>query len=381
MSQRKDFADMTSQVFEEDEQQAPAQKSGTDDDQQAEAPEASDQKTGRRKRRRTFIGGQLQQMEKDAQRRIAELERENQRLREAQLAASPQEQTSAGSMVYYLPSEQVVESPWRNRLNLSFEDTHFQALREEIAAAGGNTVPILVRPLRADQYPERNDLLYEIAYGHRRHYACLLEGLSVRAIIQEMDDQALVAAMFQENNLHEPPSAYEHAHNLKRLLDHGVYASRVELSRGLRISRSSITEYMLIPQLPQGLIELLADPREISVKGAKEIHTAFNQHDQQILDTAVQRLQEREEPGSFSRLGPLIRELVRERDRQLQTSQTSPSPVKERLYHAKLSRRQGVDVERKGNELTLKVRGVELNPDERQELMDLASRIVQNRQS
>jgi hypothetical protein len=74
------------------------------------------------------------------------------------------------AFVEFLDSKLVKPSRWANRHALSFSGPEFATLKAEIADAGRNVQPIKVRPLAVQPGQPQE---YEIAYGHRRHRACL----------------------------------------------------------------------------------------------------------------------------------------------------------------------------------------------------------------
>ena len=57
----------------------------------------------------------------------------------------------------------IVDSEWANRHPDTFKTARFEKLKADIAAAGGNVQPILVRPKQGEAGR------YEIVFGHRRH--------------------------------------------------------------------------------------------------------------------------------------------------------------------------------------------------------------------
>ncbi len=76
---------------------------------------------------------------------------------------------------------------------LEHQDDEHQALMESMREYG-QQVPVLVRP-----HPE-NENSYQIVYGRRRVLALRDLGLPVKALVRDLDDDALVMAQGQENS-------------------------------------------------------------------------------------------------------------------------------------------------------------------------------------
>ena len=80
-------------------------------------------------------------------------------------------QYSDGVRTLKLDASLIDESKWANRHSSSFDTTAFDKFKDEIAHAGGNIQPILVRPVGTR---------YEVVFGHRRYTACKQLGLPVQ---------------------------------------------------------------------------------------------------------------------------------------------------------------------------------------------------------
>ena len=82
----------------------------------------------------------------------------------------------------------------------------------EAIRISGQKVPILVRPHPTE--PSR----YQVAYGHRRLWAAVQLGRSVRAVVRGLNDAELVVAQGQENSARRDLSFIERA----------LYAAKLE---------------------------------------------------------------------------------------------------------------------------------------------------------
>ena len=126
--------------------------------------------------------------------------------------------------VVKLDSMRIRPSHWHSRDAESFGGIGFQQLCADIHAEAGNTIPIKVRPVSQPTVGASNTIVtHEVVYGHRRHRACLVLGLQVTAIIDDVDEQGLVQAMVKENHLHNAPSAIEQGRLYCQLLDEKLF--------------------------------------------------------------------------------------------------------------------------------------------------------------
>jgi ParB family chromosome partitioning protein len=124
------------------------------------------------------------------------LSRFDEQLREAQkLVAS-------GEHIVELSTSDIDPSFARDRIEA---DEDAQAALVASIREHGQQVPILVRPS-----PNGGDR-YQIAYGHRRFNACVALGISIRAVIRELDDSQLIVAQGQENSARKDLSFIERA--------------------------------------------------------------------------------------------------------------------------------------------------------------------------
>lgn len=157
----------------------------------------------------------------------------------------------------------VDESKWANRHSSTFETSAFDKFKDEIAHAGGNVQPILVRPTGAR---------YEVVFGHRRFTACKQLGLPVLAMIMEMSDEDLFTLMDRENRDREDLTPYEQGEMWRKAIDEGLFSSARQLASHVGVSNVHVTQCMSIARLPQFVLELFDNPTEIQVRWAKAIN-------------------------------------------------------------------------------------------------------------
>ncbi len=114
----------------------------------------------------------------------------------------------------------------------------------------GQQVPILVRP--HPEAPER----YQVAYGHRRLAAVRRLRLPVRAVVREMDDQALVVAQGQENSARTDLSYIERALFAARLDRLGF--GRPTIMDALSVDKAALSHMLGVSaRIPEALIEAI----------------------------------------------------------------------------------------------------------------------------
>jgi len=148
-------------------------------------------------------------------------------------------QLARGELVLDLEPSLIEPSFVEDRLART-ADAEFRKLVDSIRAAG-QQAPILVRP-----HPEQPGH-YQVAYGHRRHSACLELARTVKAIVRPLTDTELVVAQGKENaerrNLSFIERAQFAAHLEQRGFERPVIQAALavhpaELTRLLSVARS-----------------------------------------------------------------------------------------------------------------------------------------------
>jgi ParB family chromosome partitioning protein len=170
-----------------------------------------------------------------------------------------------------LDPQSIIPSQWANRHPDAFKNAKFEALKQDIATAGGNVQPICVRPSTVSEGK------YEIVYGHRRHRACLEMGLPVLALIETapISELELFAAMDRENRERADLSPFEQGVTYRRALDAGLYPSNRRLAEALGVSHTWVANVLLVADLPGPVVECFKTPIEIQHRHAKAIAAAL----------------------------------------------------------------------------------------------------------
>lgn len=216
---------------------------------------------------RTAIGLHAQQLHQDEQ-----IRKENSTLK-AQLA-----QYDGSLPSRKLDPRNVVHSKLANRVEESFVGAEFEALKQEIAESGGNIQAIKVRPI--------GDGRFEVVFGHRRHRACLEQGLPVLALIEDMDDQALFQQMEQENRQRSDPRPYERGLFYSKALAQGVYASIRQLAQAVQIDATGLSRYLMLAKLPDDVLSAFSSPLVLQHDWASPLTDALSKNPDAVKDEA-----------------------------------------------------------------------------------------------
>ena len=196
--------------------------------------------------------------------------------------------------------QKVRTTRWSNRHETAFATPAFARLKESIALSGGNAQPILVR--QAEQGA------YEVAFGHRRHRACMELGLPVLAVVWNcpMSDMDLFLSMDRENREREDLSAYEQGVSYLAAIEGGLFPSQRRLAETLGVSHTWVRKAMMVAQLPTQIIQAFSSPLDVQPKHAEEIRAALDLDPVTILQRAVRVCRE----GSRLTAGQVVAQLV-----------------------------------------------------------------------
>lgn len=167
----------------------------------------------------------------------------------------------------------VSRSRWANRDPRHFASPAFDALRAEIANAGGNVQPVKVRPLPAGPDGEAG---FELVYGHRRLEACLQLGLPVLALVENLGDAALFVEMDRENRSRQDLSAWEQGVMYRRALQEGLFPSNRKLAEAVGADLSNVGKALALASLPDEVVGAFASPLELQYRWAKPLKDAWD---------------------------------------------------------------------------------------------------------
>lgn len=188
----------------------------------------------------------------------------------------------AGGAALKIDAKAIQPSRWANRQQASFESAEFQALKAEIADAGGNVQPIMVRPLAVPA----GDVRYEVVFGHRRHRACLELGLPVSAVVEDMDDRRLWATMERENRNRENLSPHEQGMMYLNALNGGLFRNQVELAKAIGRAPADVSNAIAIANLPAPVKDAFSSVNDVRFRDAKPLKDAVAQAPEAVAEAA-----------------------------------------------------------------------------------------------
>jgi ParB/RepB/Spo0J family partition protein len=123
------------------------------------------------------------------------------------------------------------------------DDPEFYELIERIKATGGNIEPIKIRPNK--QKPGR----YEEIFGFKRHQACKRLGLSVLAIVEDLDDAQAFRQMVAENSGRSQVSAWRKAISWSNALKAGLVTSVEQLALEVGKDPRTVQSYLRVVEI------------------------------------------------------------------------------------------------------------------------------------
>lgn len=184
-----------------------------------------------------------------------------------------------------------------NRAKAAFDQSLFRHLQASITLAGGNVQPIAVRPAPADEA----GTVYEIIYGERRHRACLLASLPVRALVQESVDVDIdvdvnaaedFLATFRENQGRADLAPWELGRQVAFALAHGYFSSQRKVAHEIGRDVGDVSRALQLAALAPEVIAAFASPLDLQFRHAKPLTDAFKKAPEAVLAEALRIRQE-----------------------------------------------------------------------------------------
>ncbi|MDR6855817.1 ParB/RepB/Spo0J family partition protein [Variovorax guangxiensis] len=184
-----------------------------------------------------------------------------------------------------IDTAEIARSEFANRHESAFVGKAFEDFKREIQEAGRNSQPIKVRAIaKPGEGPK-----YELVFGHRRYEACRQLGIPVWAVVENLDDRALVEEMDRENRGRADPSPWEQGMTYLRALERGVYPSNRQMAAALGVDISNLGKALTLARLPEAVIAAFPTPQSIQLAWATELGRAF-QEDEAGLVVRAQAL-------------------------------------------------------------------------------------------
>lgn len=200
--------------------------------------------------------------------------------------------------VRQLDASQVRRSRFANRHPDEFRTREYDEFAADIKASGGNTVPGKVRRLHGD-----DEGAFELIFGHRRHQACLDQGLPFLAEVCEADDRTLFEEMTRENLFRKDPTPWDWAQHYASGLRE-IYQTQEELCRANGRSKAHVSLALQLAGLPGQVVEAFPSPVQIQLAWGAVLQDALKSNRDAVLRRAG------ELKGSGKSAGEVFRELV-----------------------------------------------------------------------
>jgi ParB family transcriptional regulator, chromosome partitioning protein len=183
------------------------------------------------------------------------------------LEADLQAERTHADRLLRLDPNLVIDRLPADRDERAFRDEAYGVLKASIAAHGQH-VPIMVRPAPSQLSH------YEIAAGRRRLAACRELGLDILARVLPLDENAMLALQYRENAEREDISTYERGRWFARLASEREL-STTAIAKIAGLAQSVVVELIGLTRLPQSLLALFDDPRELSLADGRRLRTAL----------------------------------------------------------------------------------------------------------
>ena len=114
----------------------------------------------------------------------------------------------------------------------------------------GQQVPVLVRPHPGE------DGAYQIVYGRRRVLACRDLGISIKAMVRDLDDSDLIVAQGQENTARRDLSYIEKANFARQMAEQGF--KRKIICAALSVDKTEISRMLQVAaRIPESTIHAI----------------------------------------------------------------------------------------------------------------------------
>lgn len=140
----------------------------------------------------------------------------------------------------------------------------------------GQQEPVLVRPKNT-----YNSISYEVIFGNRRWRAAKIAKVKLLAIVKEVSDQDAALYQKEENEERKDLSDLARAKSYKAQMDAQVFASEVDLSKKLSISRKTLNDIMAFIRIPEELAAAIPNYKFLS--RAMAVKLAMLSKDKSIL--------------------------------------------------------------------------------------------------
>lgn len=142
--------------------------------------------------------------------------------------------------------------PWAYADRPEAEFDHLDELARSLKA-DGQLQPAIVRPVNDPAHPA---IRYEVIAGQARWRAAQQAGTMLDVVIHsKMEDEAAFRAMVGENEFRRGLSDFARAKRFSAALDRGLYATKGDMAKSLRMRPSDLSYFLGFAGLDQGVVE------------------------------------------------------------------------------------------------------------------------------
>lgn len=188
----------------------------------------------------------------------------------------------------YLVSVDTSKIKWSlyNRESGAYKDSAYEELLDSISSEG-QRIPAQV--MRLDD--EDDNYQYKLISGHRRWMVCSELGKPLWAIvIPDSNTAEIYKSRFIENHMREGLAPCEQAFFYQEIIDNNVATKPSEVARLLGIHRGTVTRALNYLKLPKAVRDSFPDPRELSHSNIASLIRHIDNHGEETLLKAVEKL-------------------------------------------------------------------------------------------
>lgn len=149
----------------------------------------------------------------------------------------------------------------------------------ERIAAKGQVIPAIVRRLPV---PE-GEAEFEVIAGARRHFAVTYlrekkgrADLLYKVEVRKLSDEEAFELSDLENRDRQDLSEYERAVDYASALEEFYEGNQSKMAEKIKMSRSTLINYIQLAKLPNAVLDAYGDPRRISVRHGKALMAELN---------------------------------------------------------------------------------------------------------
>lgn len=207
----------------------------------------------------------------------------------------------------------------------------------------GQQVPVLVRP-----HPE-DEAKYQIVYGRRRVLALRELERPIKAMIRDLDDDALIMAQGQENNARKDLSFIEKANFARQMVEAGY--ERAAICDAINLDKTVISRMLqVIEAMPLDLVHLIGPAHGIGRDRWLTLAQEWPKHSDIETDDAANMISAHGATTSDERFRVVLNWL------QNRTKKATPAKRRDTEFIRTDNRARIAEVRRGPTSLTLKLR-------------------------